>query len=98
MQSTDPNPAIIRLKRIGELLESRYVFKVMSNSDSDRIPCMAQFGIDMVGWIEINRLAHDLNFPALGPDGKFCNIFSHYFLHIRSLYPRVETKGLKKAW
>ena len=84
LASNVQNPAVKRLQRIVRLLKTRNVLKVLSNADSDRVPVMSQFGIDMVGWIEINRLAKELNCTSLGPVGMFFNtlttLFHSYFL------------------
>ena len=66
------DPAVKRIQMVEKLLESNKPFKVLSDAASDHIPLMAQYRIDMVGWIELNRLAKELDlkeFTCLGPNG-----------------------------
>ena len=56
-----------RLRKLVSFLESRNNLKVLSNVLSDTVPIISQYGIDVVGWMEMNLLAESLGF---GQDGE----------------------------
>ena len=59
-----------RIKRMADWLGDWNNFKVISDAHTDTIiPLLVQYGIDVVGWLELNTLAEHTDFTDFGRQG-----------------------------